>query len=306
MTINKTLLTFLLCTSMLLATGQSNADIGEVTINGEPVPGILFKGYSNHSLSSETRCPPTSDTYVRDIIVRRALIIREAEKRGLDIAESSMDKIAEYTREIEYLGPDGDITARAKAELLKQYYIYSGYIDYFPAMPTHNAVLNEYKRAIKAKDPRFTNVTLVRYTPLSFTSEKDATEAVKQLQAGSSLREVTESFAEDYHSFHYADFWTPIYDVDQYSDDGNALISGTAISLGTHKALYFNEVKHRSRLRPFTNLRNRDNYVYDEIKWDLQRQLQQDRDRALWKAANVREDGESIEMAENYPACQNG
>ena len=288
---------------MVLPFDPLQADIGKITIDGQTIPPILFKGYSVHAMTKESRCPPTSDSYIRDRVIRRALVVLAAREQGLKVPEREQANIDKFKQKLEYLGPDGDGNAIASAEHLRHFYEYSAYISHFPARATHEDILSEYKRLIKAKDPRFTDVVLVRHTPLEFVSEDDARQAVKLLESGTSIDKVTTTFDEEFFQLHIHPEWYPIYDVDGYTGDGRDLKTGSAVSIGGARIIYFNEVKFRTRIRPFTRLKHFDNWVYDRVKSDVLTIRQRERDLALWQAADVREDGEPIAMLEHYPSC---
>ncbi|MFK8081684.1 MAG: hypothetical protein AB8B97_15470 [Granulosicoccus sp.] len=296
-------MTFFLVVSWWLFVATAHADIGRVTINDEVVPAIVFKGFTQHNMLKKDVCPPTSNAYIRDAIIRRALIIAKGQELGLTIDERSKNNVDEFAQTLEYLGPDGNPREIAKAEVLRHMHRYIGFLDHFPAPVRHEEILAEYKRLIKAGDSRFTNVVVVRFTPLEFRSVKDAEAAIEALNAGEPVKEVTDRFPEGFYGFHRSPQWIPIYDVDDYEGDGSELTTGTAISIGGVDVIYFDEVKFRSRLRPFTEYRNSDSYVYKEVKWDLLKIKQRERDRALWEAADVREDGMPIVMSSDYPKC---
>ncbi len=277
--------------------------IGTITINGELVRPILFRGFSHH-MSKANRCPPISDTRIKDLVIKNALVVFDARKKGLEISEQTQRYIARYKQELEQAGPDGDPEVIAKSELSMFTREYGGYIDHYPAVVTHEEILEEYKRLIDIGDPRFTDVKLIRRTPIELYTAEDATEAKRLLENGATVAEIEEKFEYVWAFEEYAAQWAIAYDViENYREYGDDFSTGAIIRVDDRNLLLLNEVKHRSRLRPFVEYQNNKDYVYKEVKWDLLRIRQRERDKALWAAAEVLENGVPIEMTDDYPQC---
>ena len=67
--------------------------------------------------------------------------------------------------------------------------------------------------------------------------------------------------------------------------------------------LYFDEVLTRSRLRPFTEYNNSDDYAYDVAQYNLWAGVNRERRVKRWEDADIREDGEPVTLIEEYPEC---
>ena len=296
-------LLFSLFFCLLFQCSVAQAEIGEVTINGEVIPDVLFKGYTRRS-TPDTICPPTSDTRIRDSAIKRMLLIMDARKRGLAIPERNQADMDKYSEELKQLGPDGAPDEITRAEFSRHSHEYSGYTSHFRIDVSHQEILDEYKRLIKAKDPRFTDVVIVRHTPADFATKENRDAAAELIEQGSTLEEVMEKFKDGYSQDHYTPNWTPVYTMYEYEGDGRELAAGSVIRIRDKNIIYIREVKRRSRLRPFTKYRNNDdNHVYKIIKNDLIRAVRLEQHRQLWAAADVREDGEPIELSDDYPSC---
>ncbi len=297
---------FTLCLPVILFTKTALAldTIGTITINGEPIRPILFKGYSQHVVSKDYRCPPISDYFIKNQVITYALVVFDGRKKGLEIPESDQRYIEKYKQELEQAGPDGDASVIAQSEILMFTSEYGGYIDHYPAVVTHEQILEEYKRLINIKDPRFTDVKLIRRTPIELRTAEDATEAKRLLESGATLADLEEKFEFVYAAVEYAAYWTIAYKVlEDYRQYGDEFRTGAIIRVDDRNLLQLNEVKHRSRLRPFVEYQNSKDYVYTQVKWDLLKVRKQERNKALWAAAEVLENGEPIEMTVEFPQC---
>ncbi len=295
-----------LTSSLLLLTAvasTSHAEIGEVTVNGKPIPQILFLGYTKQRMLSKDVCSPTSDARIRDGVLRQAIRKFGAEDNNLKPDEDDLERVALKKQERDYLKDGGGQIDLAIAEYMLFESETSSYSHHYHVGPTHDQILDEYKKRIKAGDPKFTNVKIVRYTPMEFRTAADADTATKLLETGTAVSDIEAKYDNGYFSTHLAEFWSLLHEVDQYTGDGIGLKTGSIYRQDDINLIYFDEVKHRTRIYPFTSYQNWDDYAYKEIKWDLSRQLQFERDVALWNAADVREDGEPIKLSANYPSC---
>ncbi len=280
--------------------------IGEITVNGEIIRPVLFEGYQQHNMTDNQTCPPLSDSYLKDQIIRRALVVFDARKRSLPIRESSKKWMQKQSDELARQGPNGNKKAINKAEALLFEYEYSGYLNHYAVEVSHEEILAEYKRLIELKDPRFTDVVIVRRTRLEFNSIEDTDKAEELLRNGSTLNEVADAITDEHFHSHLSSQWAPAYGISGYlgySGDGRDLETGSVLRTADHGLLYFNEVKFRPRLRPFTKYRNSKDYVYKEVRLDLLKVGQRARDLAMWNSAEVLENGLPLKMSNHYPSC---
>ena len=295
-----------LCMSLVLPTYTVLAvdGIGTVTINGETVRPILFEGFSEHYMSKSSRCPPTSDARIRDLVIGAALVVFDGCKKGFEIPERSQRRIAKFRQELELAGPDGNPLVISAAEIEMFNSEYGAYIDQYPIVVTHEQILEEYKRLIKVRDPRFTDVKLIRRTPIEMHSSEEATKARRLLENGATIADIEDMFDYVYVAKGYAAQWNIAYKViDNYRQYENEYVTGAIVRVDDLNLLKINEVKIRSRLRPFAEYENTKEYVYKEIERDLREVRRRERDKALWAAAEVLEDGEPVELADHYPQC---
>jgi hypothetical protein len=295
-----------LCMSLVLPTYTVLAvdGIGTVTINGETVRPILFEGFSEHYMSKSSRCPPTSDARIRDLVIGAALVVFDGRKKGFEIPERSQRRIAKFRQELELAGPDGNPLVISAAEIEMFNSEYGAYIDQYPIVVTHEQILEEYKRLIKVRDPRFTDVKLIRRTPIEMHSSEEATKARRLLENGATIADIEDMFDYVYVAKGYAAQWNIAYKViDNYRQYENEYVTGAIVRVDDLNLLKINEVKIRSRLRPFAEYENTKEYVYKEIERDLREVRRRERDKALWAAAEVLEDGEPVELADHYPQC---
>lgn len=302
MKINKTIFTCLL--TLMLHSPASQADIGEITIHGEVIPETLFKGYSIHRLTDETRCPPISDVYVRNQVIRLALVIAEGKRRKITISENMQKQIKKREREIESLGPNADIDERAVAEIIRFLTLTGAYNPSFSTRPKRADVVEEYERLIKNKDPRFTDMVIVRHITFEFYNKDNTVIAKMLLEQGSSPEEIDEKFINGYVATHKNLDWYLITNVkNEYTGDGKEIQPGSIVQTSDNIFIYFTDVKYLSKVELFDEYQNNDNYVYNQISYDLEAISEKEFDLKLWEMADVREDGKPISLTYDYASC---
>lgn len=161
----------------------------------------------------------------------------------------------------------------------------------------------EYKKLIKAKDPRLIDVVLVRHTPMEFLSSRDRDEAFELFLKGANVKQVNEVF-KNVEVYDYLTLqWMTVSRMWGYLGDGKELETGSIIKIRDVELTYLDEVKLLSRLRPFNTFEDDDDYAYELVRSDLIQKKQLARDRALWDSADVRMDGVRIKMSDSYPSC---
>lgn len=300
------------CVMSIFASYPVKADIGQLTINGVEIPANFYNGM----YKGKNWCPPTSDARYRDTLINKALIVFAGREGNFKLTTSEQQRIAEKTNELkraEVSGNADTIDEAAWSLFHVEGNVYGSYL--YPSvseMFNRQDVLNEYKRLIEIKDPRLTDVVTAKHVQMTFPDRERAQIAVDLLNSGKSLSEVASAIDEFEMFPHNMGTWFIVDEIRGFSSDSRQLRSGMAVfasegnmwfSAEEQFVLYFDEVLKLSRLRPFTEYNNRDNYAYDIAQYNLWSGVHDARRIERWANADIREDGEPVEMLEEYPEC---
>ena len=309
----KTVLAFAICClPMTAVTLKAHAEIGKLTIDGVDIPENLYNGF----YKGDQWCPPTSDTRYRDRLIDTALIVFPGRQGNFELSASEQKRIAEKTSELERAESGNNAVSIAKAAwnlFSAESSAYGAHL--YPAVSTlfsRQDVLNEYKRLINIKDPRLTDVVIGKYVQLAFPNNEMAKTAINLFNSGKSLAEVTSAIGEHKLFAHNKDNWFVVDEIPGFSGDSHLVESGSAVFASEGQSwygseekfvLYLDEVRELSRLRPFTEYNNRDEYAYDIARYDLWGSAHDARRLERWKNADIRENGEPVVMLDQYPQC---
>ena len=300
------------CFLLMIVVFPLQADIGRLTINGMEIPENLYHGM----YKGKNYCPPTSNVRYRQELIGTALIVFAGREGNFELKTRDKKRIAEKTSELRRAESRGNTEAIAKAAW-KLFYeessVYGPYL--YPSvskMFNREDELNEYRRLIEVKDPRVTDVVTVRYAQLTFPNVERAQMAIDLFNSGKSLTEVTSAIGEFKLFTHNMARWAIVEKLRGFSSDSRQLQSGMAVlateghmwySSEERFVLYFDEVLARSRLRPFTEYNNSDDYAYDIARYNLWDSVHHARRVKRWDEADIREDGEPVTLLEEFPEC---
>ena len=297
---------------LLIVVCPLQADIGRLTINGIEIPENLYHGM----YKGKNYCPPTSNVRYRQQLIGTALIVFAGREGNFELSTSDKKRIAEKTSELKRAESRGNPESIAKAAWTLFYEESSVYGQYlYPSVSSmfnREDVLNEYRRLIEVEDPRVTDVVTVRYAQLTFPNGERAQMAIDSFNSGKSLTEVTSAIGEFKLFTHNMARWAIVEKLRGFSSDSRQLQSGMAVlateghmwySSDERFVLYFDEVLTRSRLRPFTEYNNNDDYAYDIARYNLWDGVHHERRVKRWDDADIREDGEPVTLLEDLPEC---
>ena len=309
---NRSVLARVVCFLSMIVVCPLQADLGRLTINGVEIPENLYHGM----YKGKDYCPPTSNVRYRQRLVGAALIVFAGREGNFELTTADRKRIAEATSELERAESRGNTDAIAKAAW-KLFYeensVYGSYL--YPSVSTlfdREDVLNEYRRLVVVNDPRVTDVVTGRYAQLTFPDAEQAQLAIDLINSGKSLADLTSAIDEFKLFPHNMAGWSIAEKVRGFSGDSRQLQSGMAVlateghmwySSEERFVLYFDEVLTRSRLRPFTEYNNNDDYAYDIARYNLWDGVHHERKVKRWEDADIREDGEPVTLLEEYPEC---
>jgi len=167
--------------------------LGAITVNGETIDPDLFIAWAEEKLYASIVCPPVSDPFVRDQVLKRVLGIAEAERRNLTRHQSALDKIQKQQAIVDKGFKSEKKLRAAKLDLLfRQYGAYESqlmpYIDY-------PGVEAEYKLAIEEKHPKFVDVDVIRFYKVLMVRGTEMGDAVfNALQDDEPVEEVIQKY----------------------------------------------------------------------------------------------------------------
>ena len=276
-----------------------------VTLDGEPVPEVLLRGYRGHAMPSEDVCPPHSDAFVREQVVRRLLLVREGEARGLELDDGDRARLDGYLDELAAL-PEGDDGYRARTEYLALQTRAGAHLSQMVGMPTHEEAIEAYRRLIRTRHPDFVDVPLVRRTTLELETDDEARRAESMIAEGVPVEEIAERL-DLYLAPGEADRWITLDRMKYYEGDGEGVETGAWLGPFEnrfHRAWEFvHERRTLSRLRPNLNVDNTDRYALREARFHLLAERQDALVHGLRDAAEVRVDGEPVARPESFEDC---
>lgn len=189
---------FLVIISLTILTGCKPSEtsvegpvtlLGEVTVNGKLVDPDLFRGLVEKYPSSYEACPPVSDPYLRDHVLKKILVINEGKRLKLKVFPYREKEMQKLNTRI----ANGSLNDRkiriAKAELLD--HEYTNYQYQLMPEPDEAALKAAYERALAEKNPRFVNVVLFRLYQLAMVRGTEMGDVVYQaLENGESAEKL--------------------------------------------------------------------------------------------------------------------
>lgn len=292
---------------LIIAPCYSLADIGNVTVNGQTIRPILFKGYAIHFMLKQDICPPLSDASIRDTVVDWHLLVQEGKRLNITRSQRDIDTENEYIEELASMPADAPEKTRAKAEILRLHFAVSGYMSAMKKDIVEQEIIAEYERLVAWKNPRLVDVVVVLRTELDLESEGDVKEAKKLLAAGQSFDKVAQQLDPDYMGSLQEKEWMTLDRMRGYKGNGSDFETGDVI--GPYKSRFYwtlihiREKKVLSRIRPVYRINYTDSYAKREVELKL---IGEQRDQifgSIRRKADVREDGVKVNVPKKYPKC---
>ena len=175
---------FTLASGFLLSL-SAVADIGQVSIDGEPVDPENFVAYKAHAIPDEQYCYPETDKFVLTSVVERLLIIEAGRAAGLD-ATLPLEAPPELNNE------------ETAEDLYYRQVFLSGLIqlesdEYIEPLVGDAAAYDgkqEYLKLLAADDPLVVDVTMVRAAHIQLNTLTEAEEALERLNNGEPIDDI--------------------------------------------------------------------------------------------------------------------
>ena len=282
---------------LLAGTGAAplDADVGDVRIDGEPVPAALFDAHASR-LGSRRNCPPPSDDRVREDIVLLRLLVREGERAGLTL--DGADGIGEEWARTSLARLPSNATAtersRLEYELLQK--LADGYRTRLIGPIGDDEIAVRYRRAIDERHPGLVDVILLRYTMHGFDDEAARDRAVRELELGTPYEALVDSGRFGTFDEHDDEEWRLLEPWLRIEPDVGDLEAGDVARPKDFptSALYVVETKVLSRIRPHQPINGDDLHAWRTVLHMIGRERRQALERRLRRDAVVVEDGTRV------------
>ena len=283
-----------------IAAGQTG-----VAVDGAPVPAALFRGHEIRGMAPEDVCPPISDAFVRESVVSDWLVAREGGARGLELPTWREEDIEEYRAELDAL-PTGNVDERARIEATMLYVRAREHVSGLVREVSHQDVLDGYRRFIRARDPRFVDVPVVRRTTVQLLNDDQALRAEPLLHDGMPAEDVAARLGLLLIPGE-SERWIPVGEMRYYEGDASDVETGAWLGPFRRGAirtyLYIDERKTLSRIRPNQELDGKEAYARSKVRTILQDEREARLRESLRAAATVTVNGARVDPPSEFPAC---
>lgn len=294
----------------------SVAAVGEVTIDGEPIPATYFSAYEAYQVTPDRRCSPVSDARVRDGVIDEWLMVLDGRKKQLELEDYTIKKLDEYQQEINSATAKSSEDYRSKREVRALITEAHGYRGHIAFRPTDEQAEMRFNLKLISQDPALFGLNVVRFNKVQFNKSSDQMQQfVTALEAGESwetLVEPLDAFARNHDN---SDEWHTIADMDEYTNttiqrmvgDGSELKAGDVIGpieMYAYSQLFRIEEK---KTLPFLQLddalNGEDSWALELMKKELRAEYWSGVRAELRRDYDIREDGKPVIVPDEYASC---
>ena len=276
------------------------AELGQVSINGEPLDSEVLIAYKTHAIPDEQFCYPNTDQFVIASVVGRSLIIEAGREAGYADAQ--------------LLEAPPELTDEETPEDLFFRYAFIGAMIYTESEKYIEPLIGDaatfdakqvYLQMLSADDPLVVNVTLVRAAHMQFSTFSTANEVLKRLNNKEPIDEVAGNlgYANEYYNQQKAAWWHAAALPEMNGGDAPApgSLFGPFYAAGQWR---IGQVLEARKL-PVMLLDDRTE-PFASLTYDLREKFEKDNFHALveklWNSADVKLDGKALEYP-GYDYC---
>lgn len=294
----------LLSTLLVLGAATAQSDIGMVSIDGEPVPAVLFEGYEQNY--KHRLCSPASNDRVREDVVMSVLLIEEGQRQGITIEDEDDYGVKRATELLERLPTDASIETRKRFTWDLQRQLADAYRRSLVGEINDATVLERYRQAIKQDHPKLVNLALLRRTTyeLKDASEREAIRLA--IAEGATISQLEREGRLGTFDLYQRDDWAPVVGPGYLQPEQAAKLQTGDIVYPERwdsVIVYIHDKKILSRVRPYHPIDGDDwfarrvarHLVYEKRLLELESSLRQ--------AAKVEEDDTVVHASLTYPEC---
>lgn len=299
----------ILYSSQLLAWGT------ELKVDGEPIPPELIEAYKETDHSGDDSCKTISDNRERYRLVSAWLRIKAAEKRGWKIDEKKASRIASLEQKLTEAKASGNIKDQqhylSNILFTKSRVYWQNSIDPI----TKEDVQAEYNRLVELSDPRFVNVSFFRLMEMETRDEQYLQQLADRLRAGEFWRHISVDVDPTDWNSHNQDSWVLFEDIAGFSKETFRALKIQSDDLERNDFIGPWPLFDRHRLvvvldktiEPLipinAEVKNRRNWAYDKIYYDLLWQQRRDVDATLLKDSTVTENNQPVTVTYENRTC---
>lgn len=293
--------------------------VGEITIDGELVPSVLFDHFRGIEVRSFDDCPTTASIEtVIDLVV--------AAKQAQFVLDNNTNNLS-IIKDLQRLFPEELAQTVSKDVINKKLSSYrkiqNEYFKYRDFNVSQKDLHDEYQKRVRDRDPYITNLTIVRVLEIKQPAGPDWDEKVIELatliKQGTPFEEAEARYPTIRSKIPYqADRWVALHSL-PHKIDSKTVKAGDVYGLEkilSHENYYdpmlkIYEVKHLSQVRLSdiifsdhdTGLGSGSFYLWQHLKDKAEERKKHVLMSELWSKYSIAEDGNPIQRVGIYKPC---